>query len=128
MKALSLKQPWLSWVIQGRKTLETRTWTTKHRGQILLCASRSVDWEAWALHSTDTDDMKPVGQALAVGQLVDCRKMTPADEPLALCPWDDRRYVWVLEDVFKIDPFPVKGMLGLFTVDVPTLSVSFTTP
>ncbi|MCD6364478.1 MAG: ASCH domain-containing protein, partial [Planctomycetes bacterium] len=32
MKAVVIKQPWAELVASGRKTLEVRTWRTRHRG------------------------------------------------------------------------------------------------
>jgi hypothetical protein len=40
MKALSLLQPWASLVVLGAKKIETRSWTTRHRGDLLIHASK----------------------------------------------------------------------------------------
>ena len=32
MKALSIRQPWAELILQGRKTIELRTWKTSYRG------------------------------------------------------------------------------------------------
>ena len=32
MKALSVPQPWAEVIARGEKTIEVRTWSTKHRG------------------------------------------------------------------------------------------------
>ena len=34
MKALSIRQPWAELIMQGRKTLELRTWRTNYRGAL----------------------------------------------------------------------------------------------
>lgn len=39
MKTISLLQPWASLVIMGYKRIETRSWNTKHRGELLIHAS-----------------------------------------------------------------------------------------
>src|SRR4051812_45890081 len=39
MKALSLLQPWANLVVMGVKTIETRSWTTAYRGELLIHAS-----------------------------------------------------------------------------------------
>ena len=41
MKALSIKEPYISEIISGEKTMEYRSWPTKHRGDLLLCGSAS---------------------------------------------------------------------------------------
>jgi len=105
MKAVSIKEPWASLILSGKKTIETRTWSTKYRGDLLLCASK-----------------KPVssisGCAFAIAQLIGCDPMTKLDEHLACCEIYDGAWSWFLLDVRPIKPFPVKGMLGLFEVDI----------
>lgn len=39
MKVLSLLQPWASLVVLGHKKIETRSWNTKYRGELLIHAS-----------------------------------------------------------------------------------------
>lgn len=39
MKVLSLLQPWATLVVIGAKKIETRSWNTKHRGDLLIHAS-----------------------------------------------------------------------------------------
>lgn len=43
MKALSLWEPWASLMRTGAKTIETRSWWTHHRGDLLICAARRRD-------------------------------------------------------------------------------------
>ncbi len=106
MKALSIKEPHASFIRNGYKTIETRTWKTNHRGKILLCASK-------------TPKSKISGHAFATADIVDCRKMTTADEPMGLahCEIYPNAYSWVLENITELMPFPIKGQLGLFEVD-----------
>lgn len=40
MKALSVKQPWANMIASGEKTIETRTWMTGYRGQVLIVSSK----------------------------------------------------------------------------------------
>lgn len=42
MKALTLWQPWASLVALGHKRVETRCWTTKHRGELAIHASANL--------------------------------------------------------------------------------------
>lgn len=44
MKTLSVQQPYATLICSGVKTVENRTWTTNHRGKILIHASG----DAWA--------------------------------------------------------------------------------
>lgn len=107
IKALSLKQPFASWVAEGRKTLETRVWSTDYRGDILICASQSGDGE-------------PRGVALCIVTLKDIRPMV-ADDAEAACidPYPHAK-AWIIDNLRLLKkPFPVKGQLGLFDVELP---------
>lgn len=42
MKAITLHQPWASLVALGQKSIETRSWATKHRGPIAIHAAAHV--------------------------------------------------------------------------------------
>lgn len=39
MKVISILQPWASLIVHGHKKIETRSWNTKYRGEILIHAS-----------------------------------------------------------------------------------------
>lgn len=117
MKALSVKQPWAGLIAAGRKTIETRTWLTNYRGDLLICAgvSRSRSDESRAVEPAPDERF---GVALCVVRLVECRPMTPADETAACCKIYPRAWAWVIEDVRPIEPVPVRGRLQLFDVDM----------
>lgn len=104
MKALSIKQPWANMITSGEKTIETRKWPTDYRGPILIVSSK-------------TPRIDPAGCALAVAKLIDCRPMTRRDEEDACCELYPGAYAWVLTCIRRIEPFPVRGKLGLYDVD-----------
>ena len=112
MRALSVKQPWANLIASGRKTIETRTWATPYRGTLLIVSSKRPN-------------IPPAGSAVAIAELVDCRPMTRADEGAACCGVYPNAVSWVLEDVRRIRPFPVRGALGVFhcAVDPARLEV-----
>jgi hypothetical protein len=115
LKALSLKQPWANLIVAGDKTIETRVWGTSYRGRILLLSSKSPN-------------ITPAGFALATADLIDCRPMTKRDEHAAKCTIYPKAVAWILENVRPIEPFPMKGQLGLFDVEVPEDKLLPTTP
>ena len=43
--------------------------------------------------------------------------MTERDEPDACCPVYPGAFAWVLEEIRRIEPFPVKGELGIYDVE-----------
>ena len=51
MKVLSLLQPWATLVVMGAKKIETRSWTTRHRGELLIHASSGKAAALLALES-----------------------------------------------------------------------------
>jgi len=111
MKALSIKQPWASMIARGEKTIETRTWDTKYRGELLVVSSKKPVIPGL-----------PSGQAIAVADLVNVRRMTIHDEEAACCEVYNNAYAWVLRNIREIDPFPVRGQLGLYDVEVTDAS------
>ena len=106
INALSVKQPWANLIASGRKTIETRSWETNFRGEILIVSSKSPA-------------ISPAGYALAVVELVDCRPMVKTDEVAACCGVYSNAYSWVLKNLRTIEPFPVKGQLGIYRVSIP---------
>ncbi|MGV8119629.1 MAG: ASCH domain-containing protein [Candidatus Xenobiia bacterium LiM19] len=106
MKALSVKDPWATAILNGEKTIELRSWPTQYRGDILICASSSPKTEN-------------SGKAICIVKLADCRPMQKADENASLCDFDEYTYSWILENVRPIKPFPVKGKLKLYDVNIP---------
>lgn len=43
MKVVSLMQPWATLIALGEKSIETRSWATKYRGEIAIHASKTID-------------------------------------------------------------------------------------
>lgn len=113
LKALSWKEPYGTLMLPPHNKIETRTWNTKYRGLVLLCASKkeypwnvvrsisgqqqfdrilkSFEQKRSGYFSSDIN-----GMAFAIGHLVDCRPMTSADENFAFVeykhPWQEARY------------------------------------
>jgi hypothetical protein len=98
VKALSVRPPFAQLIAAGVKTLELRSRPTSHRGELLICAT------------------KPEGRALAVATVTGCRPFTPADERAAQSDFEPGLWAWELADARRIQPFAVKGKLGLFNV------------
>lgn len=103
MKALSVRQPWADLILFKEKTIETRTWKTNYRGEILIVASKKP-------HNPRA------GFALCIVKLVDCRPMVKADEAAAKCEIYPGAYAWVLEFVRQVPFLPVPGKLGIYDV------------
>lgn len=115
IRALSLHQPWATLIASGKKTVETRRWHTSYRGPLLICAAKRP---AVRGHLT--------GVALCIARLVECRKMTPADEQSACIAIYPGAWAWILEDVRRVEPFAVSGRQRLFDVDLAAPGLQFT--
>ncbi len=134
MRGLSLNQPYASLVACGLKTIETRKTRIAYRGPVVICSTLNIDYDAWAaLRLTDRQPIctimnaydagsatdLPLGKALAVVDLVDCRALHPSDVPKSFF-YDSFRWAWILENVKRFgEPMQVRGMQGLFPL--PTL-------
>lgn len=106
-KALSVKQPFASMIAQGKKTIETRTWSTEYRGDLLIVSTQKPIIPGL-----------PSGKALCIAKLVDCRPMLIEDEGLARFQWYRGAWAWVLEDILPIQPFGVRGRQKLYDVEI----------
>lgn len=73
MKALSIKNPWAHLIAAGVKDVENRTWSTQHRGRMLIHASQKPDAryremsllftpEQWAHLNGEVSDLCIVGR------------------------------------------------------------------
>lgn len=104
------------------KTAEIRSRPTKHRGYVLVVASRGVDFDAartWATFAANVP-VTNLGMAIGVISICDCVRFTQELEWRARIKRYDRADLWAwLTDptsARRIEPFPVKGSLGLFDV------------
>lgn len=74
MKALTIRQPYASLIAAGMKTVETRSWTTMHRGPIAIHAAQAVDDDvelAVAGFTAKQTIPMPIGCVIATARLVD---------------------------------------------------------
>ena len=120
-KALSTRQPWLELILQGRKTIEVRTWKTRYRGPLLLHSSRAVDPNACQRFGLEPDCLT-VGAIIGLVTIVDCLAFTEASwSTLSAAHLNTGGFrpglmAWVLREPQKIQPISFRGRLGLFEV------------
>jgi hypothetical protein len=129
LKALTWKQPYASLMLNGK--VETRTWYTKYRGWVLICAGLSEyrHWDIVKISGVDQaerimewsqgnekqiQDVK--GIAFAIGMLVDCRRMLPEDEDKSYVCYNQDLFCHFYEHVSQIKPLSWKGSLGFSEV------------
>lgn len=127
MKAITLREPWASLVLEGTKTIETRSWATRYRGELYIHAGvsraprddRHIAELMQLLHGA-----LHYGMIVARCELVDCVRIDDAyahtlarNEPLNYISGDftPGRYAWVLENVRALErPIRARGSLGLW--------------
>lgn len=101
-KAISLKQPWANLVASGKKTIETRKWTTSYRGDLIICSSRKPQ-------------IAPAGYALCIVELYRIEPMKKEHEEKACTKMYPGASSWFLRNLRILNlPIPIKGRLGIF--------------
>lgn len=123
MKAISIQQPWAHYIVTGHKPVENRSWPTRHRGPILIHASKTFDYQGYEWIITNRNKLNvsypffmpsPVhfktGGIIGKANLVRmCKKHDS--------PWFFGSWGWVFEDPEEMKFMPIKGQLGIFTVN-----------
>ena len=127
MKVLSIKEPFASLIKNKFKFIETRSWKTNYRGELLIHAGQGIDKEAMKrLQKYIPKDM-PKGKILGKAKLVDCVKMSPEFKSELLKENKDiytdstfkENYGWQMEDIEVFDePIEAKGHLSLWEFEM----------
>ncbi|MEP6616589.1 MAG: ASCH domain-containing protein [Ginsengibacter sp.] len=134
MKVLSFLQPWATLVVLGLKQIETRSWSTAHRGTLLIHASKGRAGEIFA-HGQPFKKSIPDFRQLPFGFIIGRVTLTDVvrigtgnlfnttDEMMNKLTMEEKafgdytagRFAWMLEDpvVFK-NPIGARGSLTLW--------------
>lgn len=130
MKALSIRQPWADLILQGKKTLELRTWTVSHRGPLAIHASLTVDEPACRAHGIDPRHVS-AGVVLGVVELIDVISLDEAAfkahaaQHLSTQPFHPPLYAWELANPHLLEkPVSYTGRMGLFNVPHELIAVA----
>jgi len=132
MKALTVWQPWATFIADGMKRYETRHWLTSYRGNLAIHAGkRWTSSERYALtelclmYPGALGDHQfaemPLGCIVAAVRLVAVHRVEDIREEIAdmmeidLGNYSDGRFAWELE-VVKLppEPIPAVGQQGLW--------------
>jgi hypothetical protein len=111
MRALTIRQPWAGLIMAGIKTVENRTWQTKHRGLLVVHAGR-IDRQPMAEHGHLLGTSPVVtGAIIGTVRVVGC--VRDADSRWAI----DGNWHWLLADPQPLaEPIACPGRLGLWQV------------
>lgn len=146
MKVISILQPWASLIVLGHKRIETRSWNTKYRGEILIHASAGknginrgiqLDFqqEFSSLQLPKYENF-PFGAIIGKVILVDCfntndyrnshtthisayiGKQGISHQEECFGDYSKNRFGWLLSDPVLFEkPIPAKGKLGIWEFD-----------
>ena len=139
--AISLWEPWATLMAIGAKKIETRSWATRHRGALLICAAvRKNNREMQQLimdrpfYAALEGGLTRLwhGHAVALVDLDQCLSTTPGANtwPVGASlslrgleksfgDYSPGRFAWITTGLRRLKPFPVKGRQGLFRVTMP---------
>jgi len=131
MKALTIRQPYPWLILHGYKTVENRTWSTSHRGTLLIHAGATIEKDiiravlesaqadGAPLTSAEIAELHITGALVGIVEVVDCT-LTPAGDDVY---WHTPgTWAWVLRNPRLFIPaIPATGKLGLWTPDTLTL-------
>ena len=144
MRAITIKQPWASLIVEGIKDIENRTWPCpkKYIGKrVLIHASQKPLRPVKLFNSMQKDVIKRAGlwetcvfpecgSIIGSVEIVDCVINHPSiwaektDEPLEYYTGEEEfscypTYNWVLTNPIKFPkPIPAKGKLGFWESDL----------
>lgn len=131
MKVLSLLQPWASLVMMGAKKIETRSWQTPFRGELLIHASLGKKGSVLCASPPFSNYIKefdklPFGAiigSVVLTEIVPVESLPLSAGALALLTLEEKafgdytkgRYAWLLHTPVPFaKPIPIRGSLGLW--------------
>ena len=125
MKCISLKQPYAEFLAIGKKTVESRKWSTNYRGSFLIHASKTIDTEACDYYKININTVTK-GAIIGKASLYGIKKYTNNHEfvldkdkhfSLKKILSNGRMYGFLIKDAVKFDKtIPYLGKLGFFDV------------
>lgn len=128
IRALTIRQPWAACIATGEKTVENRTWQTKHRGPLAIHSAAAFD-DVAAHPLSHTPDGAAVMDAYyraptemiaraSVLALVDLDDCHPYEPGCCVSPWAEKAdgiWHWTLGEVRALsNPVPCRGQLSLW--------------
>lgn len=113
MKALTIFQPYAWLIVTGIKPIENRTWSTRHRGPLLIHAG--AKWHAgWreriARFGIEVPDDLPMRGVVGIVDVTGVVKHSRS-------PWFDGPHGWTLANPRELPFVPIRGAQGLFDID-----------
>lgn len=133
MRAITLHEPYASFMACGVKTIETRHWSTPFRGRLAIHAAKGIP--PYAREAMDDPvisglmiqnginrNMLPLGSIVAVVTVIDvvptsAVKDEISDAERALGGYEGSRFAWITDELHRLTyPLPCKGRQGFWNV------------
>lgn len=130
MKALTIWQPYATFIALGIKEFETRSWPTNYRGPLLIhAAKRPLGLDEKFLIESLSEKYSligllllpiveyPLGAIICKVDVVDCvptDSFTPNNLERMLGGWGEGRFAWKFEDVKALNIPDVSGKQGFW--------------
>ncbi|MBR2708540.1 MAG: ASCH domain-containing protein [Bacilli bacterium] len=119
MKALTIKEPWASLIVQGFKKFEFRSWKTNYRGKVLIHAGLSKEnIEKYKDYNLDISSGEIIGEAYIADCILVDEKLDKSLRKIDEKVYGNNHvglYAFKLENVKKYNKkIKVKGNLGLW--------------
>jgi hypothetical protein len=126
MKALSLRQPYAELIVNGKKTIEIRSWRTNFCGEFLVHASKTIMLDDCKQHGLDPKTLITgaiLGKAIVTGvKKYETQEEFNADADKHLASpkfFKKPCYGFILENPTQLDqPIPARGWLNFFNVEL----------
>ena len=135
MKAITIKQPWASLIVDGVKDIENRTWPTNYRGLVLVHAGSAKQYPftriltPYQIEEADGkldykqpfDVLFPKGAIIGTVNIVDCVTNHPSIWAERV-KWQEEKqiYNWILSNPVRFDKpiLDVKGKLSFWNYNL----------
>ncbi|MGI0040448.1 MAG: ASCH domain-containing protein [Nitrosopumilaceae archaeon] len=127
MKCLSVSQPYADLIVQGKKTIELRTWNTKYRGEFLIHAPSKIKKDACKKLGIDETKIR-TGVIIGKAEIYDVKIYDSVSElksdykkHFSTEEFLRHKYGFLLKNLRELKiPIPYKGSLGFFNVNLDT--------
>ena len=125
MKCLSISQPFSDLILQGKKTIELRSWNTKFRGEFLIHSPKKIridDCKRLKINEKSLITGAIIGKA----EIFDVKKYHSSLEiskdhklHFASTKLQDKKFGFMIKNAkaFRI-PLPCNGKLGFFEINL----------
>lgn len=124
MKVLSIREPYATLIKNKTKYIETRSWKTKYRGDIIIHSCKCKFPIKEKIKALVNKEELQYGYMICIAELIDCiyideeyaKKLEKENYKNFLCgDYTIGRYAWVLKNIRKIkNPIEISGQLGLW--------------